>query len=855
MPNYDPSLDNSPITRVVSTNADGSPNYTGGGGGNVNLTQVGGSTIAIGQGTTANSLPVTLAMAPTDASPTYNNLSLGGIPLRTDSAGNLQTYSEVTTDQGTGRANWTGSSISYSPGTATFTNGSVNVTGTGFSATDVHYLDFIKISAQGEASWAQVSYINSDTSITLIAPYAGATATGAYDVSRVGTVTGSGATISVASGQLTIASGATNNAATVVYKTSAFPPLQNITGVQQLSISQRIANQDIYVGLEATTSSPRYFARFHFSGTNNTQVITETGYNPTGVPSASETETNTVTLPTGNTSTQHTYRVDYQYDQAVFSIDGTIVATHIARLPQIWTQFMNNQIRVVNGTGATTTSIVSNFIFSKAYARLDVLQATTQTTNVAGSVSQGAAAAIASGWPVINGELADTTGTFTNGTQTNSITTSGSLDGYESVTVSINGTYGTGTAVFEGSDDSGTTWYAIPLARSDSPTVEYGYTTLTNTNRMWSGQITGLDQFRVRSTAVASGTINVRISVSAAPTSDTAITSSNITDGTNAANVVVGDAGYNGIATAGASRQFSFTTSTPGAQNIGQWNVEGYSWLEINYTSVGAGLALTGQFAPSSGGVYVNSGSFSASQTNSPTSVIGTTVNMTYSTPVRGNYFQLAVSALTSGTFSGTVTLRSIAPPVVAVGSPSVAQSGTWTVGSNSATGSAVPANAFYMAQNSGGNLTGIGSYSLQTDGATGGSQVAIGLNTFNGTTADRARNNTTGVVIAAGATASNAGVTTTTYNANKAVIIINISAFTSGSLTVAVNGITSSGYSYPILTSTALAAVAVTPLRIFPGATASANAVANDMVPRSLQVVTTVSGTLTYGIDYELSV
>lgn len=30
---YDPSLDNSPITRVVSTNADGSPNYSGGGGG------------------------------------------------------------------------------------------------------------------------------------------------------------------------------------------------------------------------------------------------------------------------------------------------------------------------------------------------------------------------------------------------------------------------------------------------------------------------------------------------------------------------------------------------------------------------------------------------------------------------------------------------------------------------------------------------------------------------------------------------------------------------------------------------------------------------------------------------------
>lgn len=150
---------------------------------------------------------------------------------------------------------------------------------------------------------------------------------------------------------------------------------------------------------------------------------------------------------------------------------------------------------------------------------------TIASDNTAFSVNaiQSTPAAVTAGWPIVNGELADVTGTFTNATQTTSITTSGSLDGYESVTVSINGTYGTATAVFEGSDDSGTTWYALPLARNDSALVEYGYTTLTNTNRMWTGQITGLDQFRVRSTAVASGTANVRISTSSAPTSDSSV--------------------------------------------------------------------------------------------------------------------------------------------------------------------------------------------------------------------------------------------------------------------------------------------------------------------------------------------
>lgn len=154
-----------------------------------------------------------------------------------------------------------------------------------------------------------------------------------------------------------------------------------------------------------------------------------------------------------------------------------------------------------------------------------------------------------------------------------------------------------------------------------------------------------------------------------------------ITNGTTIADVVVGDSGFSGLATAVASKQYSFTTSSSGAQNIGQWNVEGYSWVEINYTSVGSGLALTGQFAPSSGGSYFNSSSFTSSPASTPTSALGVVVNTTYSGSVRGNYFQLAVSALTSGTFSGTVTLRAINPTgVISVGTPSVAQSGTWTV-------------------------------------------------------------------------------------------------------------------------------------------------------------------------------
>lgn len=133
------------------------------------------------------------------------------------------------------------------------------------------------------------------------------------------------------------------------------------------------------------------------------------------------------------------------------------------------------------------------------------------------SAAQGTAAALTAGWPVIMGELGDTTGTFTNGTQTTSVTTP-NIDGYPTVLVSINGTYGTATAVFELSDDGGTTWYPVSGARMDTGIIEGGYTSLTNTNRTWVITAAGADSVRVRSTAVASGTVNVRMSVTSAPT-------------------------------------------------------------------------------------------------------------------------------------------------------------------------------------------------------------------------------------------------------------------------------------------------------------------------------------------------
>lgn len=128
----------------------------------------------------------------------------------------------------------------------------------------------------------------------------------------------------------------------------------------------------------------------------------------------------------------------------------------------------------------------------------------------------GAAPSLTNPIWIANAEAADTTGTFTNATQTTSVTNSGA-DGYASALLSVNGTYGTASGVFEASDDAGTTYYSIICTRSDGSAQETGYTSLTNVSRQWNCPVSGNDTVRIRSTAVASGTVNARVGITAPP--------------------------------------------------------------------------------------------------------------------------------------------------------------------------------------------------------------------------------------------------------------------------------------------------------------------------------------------------
>lgn len=117
--------------------------------------------------------------------------------------------------------------------------------------------------------------------------------------------------------------------------------------------------------------------------------------------------------------------------------------------------------------------------------------------------------------PVADGSTTDTTGTITASAQS---VTGTNLDGYSTCTLTISGTYAGLTGVFEQSDDSGVTWFAVDADQVGSGVVENGCTNITNLTRMWRATVSGSDSFRFRCTALTSGTANVRMSITALPT-------------------------------------------------------------------------------------------------------------------------------------------------------------------------------------------------------------------------------------------------------------------------------------------------------------------------------------------------
>jgi len=72
--------------------------------------------------------------------------------------------------------------------------------------------------------------------------------------------------------------------------------------------------------------------------------------------------------------------------------------------------------------------------------------------------------------------------------------------------------------------------------------------------------------------------------------------------------------------------------------------------------------------------------------------------------------------------------------------------------------------------------------------------------------------------------------------------VFINISSITAGSAVVTIQGKDPSGNYYTVLASASLTATGETVLTVYPGTTAAANSVANDVLPRQWRVSVSVT-------------
>lgn len=275
-----------------------------------------------------------------------------------DASSRLETHSSVTTDEGSYRDDFVGSSLTNAlTGTLSFTNNGLTVTGSGtLFTTEIYSGDFIKKTADSETLFVEVESVDSDTSLTLASPYQGTTGSSTAIESKWITSTGSGATISVASSAVAIASGTTNGATTYIKRKGDYLPY---TSQFYFSVSQRIANQTLRVGFMDDFANPTIGAYVQFTGTNTSQAtfVTRSSAN------AADTQSTTFNMPNGAaTSSFNTYKIDVSGSSCNLLVNNVVVATNQIHIPGPYS-LLNIIAGVTNAAAVTSTTLSLDVIY------------------------------------------------------------------------------------------------------------------------------------------------------------------------------------------------------------------------------------------------------------------------------------------------------------------------------------------------------------------------------------------------------------------------------------------------------------------------------------------------------------
>jgi hypothetical protein len=352
---------------------------TASGAQHVNLRDAAGNEL-LGQKTSAGSVPVVLAsdsgleVSATEYSsysPDQQSYPTGTAGLIVDASGRLETHSTVTTDEGSFRDDFSGSSLGQAvTGTCTFTASSVSVIGVGTSfTTQLKAGSYIKKTADSEALYEQISDIVSDTELTLTLPYGGTTATttainSQYQTSVVG------GSITVGSSLVNLLSSTASGNKVSINRQGDYGPFN---AYFKASVSQRIANQTTIVGMVNDVNTITMGAYFQFDGTVNTSVkcISQSS------SAVSDIQTTVITVPDlAITSALNLYEVDITNNQVTFLINQKVVAIHQDHLPGPYDSLQLGAV-ISNSAVVTTTTLSLDFIL---FANVDQLEITNNFT-------------------------------------------------------------------------------------------------------------------------------------------------------------------------------------------------------------------------------------------------------------------------------------------------------------------------------------------------------------------------------------------------------------------------------------------------------------------------------------------
>ena len=273
------------------------------------------------------------------------------------------------------------------------------------------------------------------------------------------------------------------------------------------------------------------------------------------------------------------------------------------------------------------------------------------------------------------------------------------VQGYASIAVQVETALSGGSTGFQVSNDN-TNWNNLELSTTD---IGDASNSPGNTQRIYAGNLYGVKYFRLNlsgSGGTASGTIQFSTLPITPPITSVSLNSNGqqgtptvgVSDGTNTANILKSDgtaAGQNAQLVAGTflEKTASVTSATT---MIAATDVSNYKWWSLQVQGMGTAVVVWEGSNDNSNWYSIYAfqvGSASAYFANA------TNANGIFIAPIHYRYLRVRTSSYGSGTIVGTLELYTSNS---FFGVTEANQQGSWTVGSNSATGSAVPANAFY---------------------------------------------------------------------------------------------------------------------------------------------------------------